>query len=245
MELRPDLPQVACFDTAFHRGHPDLADCYAIPRSCTRQGFGATASTDYPTSSSLPACGSSHPRFRRARDRRASGKRRLDVRAARRPLRGLHDGLHRARRAAHGHALRSDRSRRAALSPGATADVGRSGSGILYRDCGLKGLSGISNDVRELLASDDPRARFALDYFAYQVGRLAGSLAAVLGGLDGFVFTAGIGENAPVLRALIAERLAWLGMKNSIPQPMITARSPSPTRRAVSRHWSFQRTRNW
>jgi len=84
---------------------------------------------------------------------------------------------------------------------------------FLYRDCGLKGLSGISNDVRDLLASDDPRARFALDHFAYQVGRLAGSLAAALGGLDAFVFTAGIGENAPVLRALIAERLAWLGMR--------------------------------
>jgi acetate kinase len=82
---------------------------------------------------------------------------------------------------------------------------------FLYEDCGLKGLSGISNDVRELEASSDPRAQFALDYFAYRVGLFAGMLAAALGGIDGFVFTAGIGENSPSMRARIAERLAWLG----------------------------------
>ena len=82
---------------------------------------------------------------------------------------------------------------------------------LLYGECGLKGLSGISNDVRELQASPDPRARFALDYFAYRVGLHAGMLAAALGGLDAFVFTAGIGENSPSLRARIVERLAWLG----------------------------------
>lgn len=82
---------------------------------------------------------------------------------------------------------------------------------FLYRECGLKGLSGISNDVRELEASSHPSARFALDYFAYRVGLQAGQLAAALGGVDGFVFTAGIGENSPGLRARIAEKLAWLG----------------------------------
>jgi acetate kinase len=82
---------------------------------------------------------------------------------------------------------------------------------LLYHECGLKGLSGISNDVRELDASADERARFALDYFVYRVGLNAGLLAAALGGLDAFVFTAGIGENSPGLRARIAERLAWLG----------------------------------
>jgi acetate kinase len=82
---------------------------------------------------------------------------------------------------------------------------------LLYADCGLKGLSGISNDVRDLEASADPRARFALDYFAYRVGLQAGLLAAALGGLDGFVFTAGIGENSPCMRARIVEKLAWLG----------------------------------
>jgi acetate kinase len=82
---------------------------------------------------------------------------------------------------------------------------------LLYGECGLKGLSGISNDVRDLEASADPRARFALDYFAYRVGLHAGMLAAALGGVDAFVFTAGIGENSPSMRARIVEKLAWLG----------------------------------
>jgi acetate kinase len=82
---------------------------------------------------------------------------------------------------------------------------------LLYRECGLKGLSGISNDVRELLESDDRRATFALDYFVYRAGLYAGTMAASLGGLDAFVFTAGIGENSAVVRARIAEKLAWLG----------------------------------
>jgi acetate kinase len=82
---------------------------------------------------------------------------------------------------------------------------------FLYEECGLKGLSGLSNDVRELEASSDPKAQFALDYFAYRVGLHAGMLTAALGGVDGFVFTAGIGENSPSMRARIAERLAWLG----------------------------------
>ena len=82
---------------------------------------------------------------------------------------------------------------------------------LLYRDCGLKGLSGISNDVRELADSNDPRAAFALDYFVYRVALHAGMLAAALGGLDAFVFTAGIGENSRMLRNRIAEKLTWLG----------------------------------
>ena len=82
---------------------------------------------------------------------------------------------------------------------------------LLYRECGLKGLSGISNDVRELQDSADPRAAFAIEYFVYRVGLYAGMLAAALGGLDAFVFTAGIGENSATMRARIADKLAWLG----------------------------------
>lgn len=82
---------------------------------------------------------------------------------------------------------------------------------LLYRESGLKGLSGVSNDVRDLLESDSPQAAFALDYFVYRVGLYAGTLAAALNGLDAFVFTAGIGENSAVIRSRIAERLAWLG----------------------------------
>jgi acetate kinase len=83
---------------------------------------------------------------------------------------------------------------------------------LLYRDSGLKGLSGISNDMRELESNSDPRAKFAVDHFVYRVGLNAGMLAAALGGLDAFVFTAGIGENSPTIRARIAEKLAWLGV---------------------------------
>jgi acetate kinase len=83
---------------------------------------------------------------------------------------------------------------------------------FLYNECGLKGLSGISNDVRELLASQDPRAKLALDHFVYRISLYAGMLAAAMGGIDGFVFTAGIGENAPAIREAVAKRLAWLGL---------------------------------
>jgi acetate kinase len=86
-------------------------------------------------------------------------------------------------------------------------------SDLLYKKSGLKGLSGISNDVRELLASSDPRATLALEYFAYRIGLLAGMLAAAMQGLDAFVFTAGIGENAPAVRESVARRLAWLGLE--------------------------------
>jgi acetate kinase len=83
---------------------------------------------------------------------------------------------------------------------------------FLYRDCGLKGLSGVSNDMRELETSADPRAAFAIEYFVYRVSLNAGMLAAALQGLDAFVFTAGIGENSATIRARIAEKLAWLGV---------------------------------
>ena len=83
---------------------------------------------------------------------------------------------------------------------------------LLYHDCGLKGLSSISNDVRELLASKDPRAKLALDSFNLRCARMVAELATVMGGIDGLVFTAGIGEHAPVIRANIASRLAWLGV---------------------------------
>jgi acetate kinase len=86
---------------------------------------------------------------------------------------------------------------------------------LLYNDCGLKGLSGISNDVRELLASDDPPARLALDYFTYRIALCTGMLVAAMGGIDGFIFTAGIGENAPSVREAIVQRLEWLGLEIS------------------------------
>ena len=82
---------------------------------------------------------------------------------------------------------------------------------LLYQASGLKGLSGVSSDMRDLLSSDDPGAAFAIDHFVHRCALHAGELAAALGGLDAFVFTAGIGEHAAEIRARIAERLRWLG----------------------------------
>jgi acetate kinase len=84
---------------------------------------------------------------------------------------------------------------------------------LLYKRSGMLGLSGISSDFRELLASDDPRARFAVELFCYRVARHIASLAAALGGLDGVVFTAGVGENAAPVRSAICRGCAWLGLE--------------------------------
>ncbi|MBS7404532.1 MAG: acetate kinase, partial [Oxalobacter sp.] len=84
---------------------------------------------------------------------------------------------------------------------------------LLYQKSGLLGVSGISNDVRDLMASDDPAAKTALELFVYRVVRETGSLAAACGGLDAFVFTAGIGERSPEIRAAICEQLDWLGLE--------------------------------
>jgi acetate kinase len=90
------------------------------------------------------------------------------------------------------------------MSPAAVTD-------LLYRESGLKGLSGVSGDMRTLLDSDDPGAAFAVEHFVHRCALHAGMLAAALGGLDAFVFTAGVGENAPAIRARLAARLGWLG----------------------------------
>ena len=84
---------------------------------------------------------------------------------------------------------------------------------LLYRRSGMLGLSGISSDFRELLASDQPRARFAVEVFCYRVARHIASLAAALGGLDGVVFTAGVGENAAPVRGAICRACVWLGLE--------------------------------
>jgi acetate kinase len=82
---------------------------------------------------------------------------------------------------------------------------------FLYHDCGLKGMSGLSNDMQVLLASDAPLAQLAVEYFVYHVARTAGALAVSMGGIDGFVFTAGIGEHSVPIRARVLEKLRWLG----------------------------------
>jgi acetate kinase len=210
----PDLPQVACFDTAFHRGHDALADHYALPEAFHAEGvrrYGFHGLSYEYIAGRLPVVA---PEIAQGKVIVAhlgsgasmcalAGGRSVESTMGFTALDGLPMG-----------------TRPGQLDPGVVlyllTEKDMSAASVqtfLYNECGLKGLSGISNDVRVLQDSAAPAAKFALDYFAYQVGLHAGKLAAALGGLDGFVFTAGIGENAIVLRTRIAERLGWLGAK--------------------------------
>jgi acetate kinase len=208
----PDLPQVACFDTAFHRGHGPLADHYAIPERFYTEGvrrYGFHGLSYEYIASRLPHVAPLEAAGRVIVAHLGSGASMCALAAGRSvestmgftALDGLPMG-----------------TRPGALDPGimlylidemgmTTAQVQR----LLYHESGLKGLSGESNDVRELENSAGPGARFALDYFVYRAGLYAGMLAAALCGVDAFVFTAGIGENSPNIRARIAEKLAWMG----------------------------------
>jgi acetate kinase len=210
----PDLPQVACFDTAFHRRHSPLADHYALPERFYAEGvrrYGFHGLSYEFIASRLPEVAP-------------------EVAGGRVIVAHLGSGASMCALAG-GESVESTMgftaldglpmgTRPGQIDPGVilylidekkmtTAEV----QNLLYRDSGLKGLSGISNDVRALEASSDPAAAFALDYFAYRTGLSAGMLAAALGGVDAFVFTAGIGENSPTMRARIADRIAWLGAR--------------------------------
>jgi acetate kinase len=209
---RPELIQVACFDTAFHRTHPAVADRYAIPErfyeeGVRRYGFHGL-SYEY-------IAGRLREVAPEIADRRVvvahlgsgasmcalSGGKSIESTMGFTALDGIPMG-----------------TRPGQIDPGvllylltergmAPKDL----ENLLYRESGLKGLSGISNDMRVLEANDDPAAALAINYFVYRIGLNAGMLAAALGGLDAFVFTAGIGENSATIRARVAEKLAWLG----------------------------------
>jgi len=211
---RPDLPQVACFDTAFHRDHDALADHYAIPHQLHAEGvrrYGFHGLSYEYIAKRLPHVAPEIASGRVIVAHLGSGASMCAMKAGKSvestmgftALDGLPMG-----------------TRPGQLDPGVVlyliAEKGMSASNVqnfLYRDCGLNGLSGVSNDMRELQTSKDPRAAFAIEYFAYRVGLNAGMLAAALQGVDGVVFTAGIGENSVTLRARIAERMAWLGVE--------------------------------
>lgn len=209
----PSLPQVACFDTAFHRAHGDLADCYAIPRRLHEEGvrrYGFHGLSYEYIAKTLS----------RVAPEIASGRVIVAHLGSGASMCALH----------HGRSVESTMgftaldglpmgTRPGQIDPGVIlhliavkgvppADM----QNFLYRECGLKGLSGISNDMRELQASDDPNAKFAVEYFVYRAALNVGMLAAALQGVDAFVFTAGIGENSETIRAQIAERLGWLGV---------------------------------
>jgi acetate kinase len=209
----PALPQVACFDTAFHRGHSGVADHYAIPYQLYDEGmrrYGFHGLSYESIARTLPKVAPDIAGGRVIVAHLGSGASMCALRGGRSvestmgftALDGLPMG-----------------TRPGQIDPGIVlylmSTKGMTASAVqdfLYRDCGLKGLSGVSNDMRELLASRDPRAEFAIDYFAYRVGLHAGMLAAALQGIDAFVFTAGIGENSSAIRARVTEKLAWLGV---------------------------------
>jgi len=229
LERMPDLPQVACFDTAFHRGQPELAQAFALPPSITDRGvrrYGFHGLSYEYISSVLPS---------------------VDARAASGKVVVAHLG-----NGASMCAMQGGRS--VASTMGFTAVDGlpmgtRSGSldpgvmlylmdelkmdtraveTLIYQRSGLLGVSGVSSDMRALLASDEPRARLAVDLFVYRVLRELGSLAAALGGLDALVFTAGIGEHAAPIRERVCRGAAWLGVTldpaaNAAAGPRITS----------------------
>lgn len=210
---RPELPQVACFDTAFHRGHDAVADHYAIPvelhaEGIRRYGFHGL-SYEY-IASILPESAPAIAGKRIIVAHLGSGASMCGINGGRSVESSLGftalDGLAMGTRCGQIDPgvvlyLISEKG----MSPGDVQD-------FLYKECGLRGLSGISNDMRQLEASDDPRAAFAIDYFTYRASLFAGMLAAALQGMDGLVFTAGVGENSVRVRSAIAEKLAWLGI---------------------------------
>jgi len=213
-QRQPQLPQIACFDTAFHRGHPDVADRYALPEQFCQEGvrrYGFHGLSYEYIASQLPKLAPDIAQGRVVVAHLGSGASMCAMQAGKSmestmgftALDGLPMG-----------------ARPGQLDAGIVlylvAEKGMSAKEIerlFYHDSGLKGLSGISNDVRDLLASSDPRAKRALDYFVYRIALFTGMLAAAMGGIDGFVFTAGIGENAPVIREAVAQRLTWLGLE--------------------------------
>jgi acetate kinase len=213
LERAPGLPQVACFDTAFHRGQPPIAQAFALPKSVTDRGvirYGFHGLSYEYVASVLPS---------------------LDARAAAGRCIVLHLGNGSSMCAlAGGRSVASTMGFTAAdglpmgtrcgsLDPGVVLYMldelkmdARAIERMIYQESGLLGVSGISSDMRTLEASAAPGAAAAIDLYAYRIGRELGSLAAALGGLDAIVFTAGIGENSRSLRERVCRDAAWLGI---------------------------------
>jgi len=210
--LLPELPQVACFDTAFHQGRPTVTERFGLPddmfqRGLRRWGFHGL-SYEFIAG-----------QFKRLAPEVAAGRviaahlgsgasmcamkdgRSFDTTMGFSALDGLPMG-----------------TRCGSLDPGVVLFLVQHSSrddieDLLYKKSGLLGISGVSNDLRELLASNNRPAREAIDFFVYRAVREIGALTAALGGLDALIFTAGIGENSPVIRDRICAGLDWLGIR--------------------------------
>jgi acetate kinase len=213
--LHPSLPQYASFDTSFHHTQPKVATLFALPRALTKEGvrrYGFHGlSYEYIVSQLPDFLGPEGAEGRIVVCHLGSGdsmcaiKQRKSV-ATSTGFTAL-DGLPMGRRCGN-------------LDPGVVLYLlqqkGMSAEAVshmLYNDSGLFGMSGISDDMRELLASNDPHAAEAIDVFVYRIGRELGALVACLGGLDALVFTAGIGENANFIRRGVCEDAAWIGVE--------------------------------
>jgi acetate kinase len=228
----PDAVQIGCFDTSFHKGHPFVNDTFALPRRFYAQGvrrYGFHGlSYDYITA----VLARDWPELAKGRvvvAHLGNGASMCAIRA------GRSNGFTMGFSALDGLPMGT---RCGQLDPGVLLyfmDQGMSSgeiSHMLYSESGLKGLSEISHDMRTLLASDDPRAGEAIDYYVFRLRRELGAMAAVLGGLDGVVFTGGIGENAAEIRARAIDGMEFLGLSldaaaNATNGPVI---STGPTR---------------
>ena len=213
LERRPDLPQVACFDTAFHRGQPELAQMFALPRALHDEGvrrYGFHGLSYEYIASKLPQLDPKAATGRTVILHLGNGASMCAVSGGRSVASTMGftavDGLPMGTRCG-------------AIDPGVILylmdqrgmDI-RAVEKLIYSESGLLGVSGVSSDMRTLLASDAPRARLAVDLYVYRIGRELGSLAAALGGLDAIVFTGGIGENSFEIRERVCRDAAWLGV---------------------------------
>src|ERR1700730_15606529 len=214
MRLNPELPQVACFDTAFHRPAPEVEQAFALPYSFYEEGirrYGFHGLSYEYIASVLPerAPEISNGRVVVAHLGNGCSACAMRERTSIATTIGFPvlDGLPMGTRCGEldaGVVLYLIQQK--GMSPDDLVD-------LLYKRSGMLGLSGISSDFRELLASDNPRAPFAGEFFCNRVSRHIASLAAALGGLDGIVFTAGVGENAAPVRSAICRACAWLGLE--------------------------------
>ena len=213
-ERLPSVPQVACFDTSFHRGQPAVAELVPLPAAIRDQGvqrYGFHGLSYEYIASVLPEVAPDIARGRVIVAHLGSGASVCALRNGKSVDSSLGftalDGLCMG-------------TRPGALDPGVVLHLfqglglsAKEVEAILYKKSGLLGISGTSNDMRDLLDSQEPNARLAVDYFVYRAAKEIGALAAALGGLDGLVFTAGIGENSAEIRRRIGEASAWLGIE--------------------------------
>ena len=214
LQQMPALPQVACFDTAFHRVQPELAQAFALPREITERGvrrYGFHGLSYEYIASALPGVDSKAAAGKVVVAHLGNGASMCAIQSGRSVASTMGftavDGLPMGTRCG-------------SIDPGVMLYLmdelkmdARSIEKLIYQQSGLLGVSGVSSDMRALLSSDAPRAKLAVDLFVYRIGRELGSLAAALGGLDALVFTGGIGEHAVPIRERVVQGASWLGLQ--------------------------------